>query len=276
MTEKPKALLPFLKWAGGKRWLSASLAPIVAQCRGTYFEPFLGSGAVFFHHQPRQAVLSDANAELIECYVAIRDEPSAVQQALKRLAGKDPETSYYDVRKSRPRSVAGRAARFLYLNRTCWNGLYRVNLKGEFNVPRGTKTQILLPDEDFFVFSAVLQSCRISACDFEESIDAAKDGDLIFADPPYTVAHNLNGFVKYNQQIFSWCDQKRLAAALIRASRRGVMVISTNADHPEVLALYRNHFSTDSVARSSVIAAASSNRRRTTELLILNSEARLS
>ena len=268
LSRNQKILLPFLKWAGGKRWLSEALASVVEPCRGTYFEPFLGSGAVYFHHLPARAILSDTNSELIECYEAIKFEPKAVQRELAKLAQKDPGDSYYDIRSSKPRSRAKRAARFLYLNRTCWNGLYRVNLKGEFNVPRGTKTQILLPSDNFTATSAALANAELLSADFEVMIDRAGAGDVIFADPPYTVAHNLNGFVKYNQQIFSWSDQIRLAEALGRAAMRGATVISTNADHPEVVALYEANFETRAVERASVIAAASENRRRTTELLI--------
>jgi DNA adenine methylase len=261
---------PFLKWAGGKRWLAERLAPAFAELLGTYLEPFLGSGAVFFRYTPKKAVLSDANAELIECYLRIKDDHAGVEGALRELAKKSPDDAYYDVRQSRPETPNERAARFLYLNRTCWNGLYRVNLRGEFNVPRGTKTDILLPTDDFSAVSAALQHAEIRSNDFSEIIESAKSGDLIFADPPYTVAHNTNGFIKYNQNIFSWSDQKRLAECLVQAAKRGAIVIATNADHPEVRDLYRDFEHCLSLSRASVIAASASNRRSTTELLVTN------
>jgi len=263
---------PFLKWAGGKRWLAERLAPAFAELTGTYREPFVGSGAVFFRYTPGRAVLSDANEELIECYQRIKVDPQGVERALAKLAEKSPDDSYYDVRSSRPSEPNERVARFLYLNRTCWNGLYRVNLKGEFNVPRGTKNQILLPNDDFGSVSAALSNADIYVADFADSIDDAKAGDLIFADPPYTVAHNTNGFIKYNQNIFSWDDQKRLAERLTSAANRGVTVIATNADHAEVRELYKQFPHAISLARASVIAAASSNRRSTTELFVTNSD----
>ena len=263
-------VLPFLKWAGGKRWLSASLAPVIAKCQGTYFEPFLGSAAVFFFSRPKNAVLSDVNEELIECYKSIRDCPKGVQAELDKLAELDPSLSYYDIRSSRPVLPCEKAARFLYLNRTCWNGLYRVNLKGEFNVPRGSKTQIIMPKDDFEQISKILKGTKIQLADFEKIIEKAGSGDIVFADPPYTVAHNSNGFIKYNQKIFSWDDQQRLAQSLISAAFRGAKIISTNADHPEILKLYKQHFDASPICRASIIAASSSNRRQTTELLISN------
>ncbi|MDK2746683.1 MAG: Dam family site-specific DNA-(adenine-N6)-methyltransferase [Brevundimonas sp.] len=269
-------IAPFLKWAGGKRWLSERLTPAFEALKGAYIEPFLGSGAVFFRHLPINAVLSDANPDLIECYLAVRDDPTGVSTELAALSKRPPDDSYYDVRASKPNSSAGRAARFLFLNRTCWNGLYRVNLKGEFNVPRGTKSQILLPSDNFVRVSEALQSATLNVADFEESIAAAVEGDLIFADPPYTVAHNLNGFIKYNQKIFSWEDQQRLARALTSASTRGVAVIATNADHPDVRTLYEGFEHLSSLDRASVIAAASQNRKRTTELFVSNAHAGLS
>lgn len=263
---------PFLKWAGGKRWLAERLAPAFSTLHGTYREPFLGSGAVFFRYTPAQAVLSDANADLIECYQQIKSDPDGVELALAALAHKVPDNDYYEIRRSRPDTANARVARFLYLNRTCWNGLYRVNLKGEFNVPRGTKNEIVLPTDNFGAISAALAGADVRVADFASSIDDAVEGDLIFADPPYTVAHNTNGFVKYNQTIFSWSDQKRLAERLTAAAGRGVMVIATNADHPEVKELYEAFPYSLSLSRSSVIAASATNRRSTTELLVTNSQ----
>lgn len=263
-------LLPFLKWAGGKRWLSERLRPIFDMPYGTYREPFLGSGAVFFRYGPSPAILSDANVELIECYTAIANEPELVQSELARLQNIHSDEFYYEIRSSKAEAGAASAARFLYLNRTCWNGLYRVNLKGEFNVPRGTKNAIVLPTDDFNAASKLLSAATLVATDFQDNIDAAGEGDLIFADPPYTVAHNRNGFVKYNQKIFSWDDQRRLASALTAASRRGVRVVVTNADHQDVAALYADFHTRLSLKRHSVIAGGAAHRKATSELFVAN------
>ena len=192
---------------------------------------FMGGGAIFFGLAPTKALLSDTNAELINVYEAIRDHPTKLRALLKRFGEKHSAEFYYDIRGRSPRLIITRAARTLYLNRTCWNGLYRVNKSGHFNVPIGTKTSVIEPNEDFFAHSAALKRARLRVCDFEETIDRAKAGDLIFADPPYTVKHNLNGFLKYNENIFSWDDQVRLRDSLLRAKRRGAAVVTTNADH---------------------------------------------
>lgn len=228
MTSKRDELVPFLKWAGGKRWLQDRLLEITTGLRfRTYYEPFLGSAAIYFALRPLNAVLSDLNSELIDCYQAIRHSPDEVWRTLCEHAHAHNEDYYYRVRESTPTEACARAARLIYLNRTCWNGLYRVNKKGVFNVPRGSKNSVILPSDNFANVSEQLKSSELMSADFEEVVDMAGDSDLIFADPPYTVKHNYNGFRKYNDHIFSWADQVRLAAALQRAVRRGVYVIHT-------------------------------------------------
>jgi DNA adenine methylase len=175
---------------------------------------------------------------------------------------------YYARRAAEPTTALGRAAQFIYLNRACWNGLYRVNQRGQFNVPIGTKDWIISSADDFAGISAALQGAELAAHDFEATIHAAGAEDLIFADPPYTVAHNFNGFVKYNETIFSWSDQERLAGALKQAASRGAKVIVTNADHPSVRDLYDGFADIQPLARASVIAGGVKGRQQTSELLI--------
>lgn len=261
-------MVPFLKWAGGKRWLfdNEFLAKIPPFRR--YFEPFLGGGAGFFAIQPEHAVLSDINAELIEVYEAVRDYPAELTAALAEKQTLHSLEFYYETRKVVPDDTVSRAARTLYLNRTCWNGLYRLNKKGEFNVPRGTKTTISLPSDDFVKAAQALKDIDLRCCDFDDTIRLAGDGDLIFADPPYTVKHNLNGFLKYNEKIFSWEDQVRLRDSLVSAAQRGASIILTNADHASVADLYRGVGDHQRRSRSSVISGKSSGRSVTTELLV--------
>jgi DNA adenine methylase len=133
---------PFLKWAGGKRWLVRQYSVLFPRTFGRYIEPFVGSGAVFFHLQPKSATLADKNAALIEAYETVRDDTSSVEALLQEYQTLHCSGFYYDVRRSAPATSIERTARFIYLNRVCWNGLYRVNLKGEFNVPLGTKRQV--------------------------------------------------------------------------------------------------------------------------------------
>ena len=263
-------ILPFLKWAGGKRWLADSYTHLFPEKFGCYYEVFLGSGAVFFSLSPKKSVLSDTNKELIECYCAIRDDWETVVGQLKIHQRKHTGQYYYQIRNSKPRTVSTRAARFIYLNRTCWNGLYRVNLEGKFNVPIGTKSNVFLDSDNFENLSQFLQDTELIASDFEAIIERAKSGDFIFADPPYTVRHNLNGFVKYNEKIFHWDDQVRLRDSLIRASDRGCLVFLTNANHASITELYEKHFDITTLERSSVIAAKSSDRGKYEELVIKN------
>lgn len=258
---------PFIKWAGGKRWLVADPTFQIPSYTGRYIEPFLGGGAMFFYAKPKHALLADLNPRLVEVYTVIRDDWRRVFVELKRLQRLHGRDFYYEER-SRVRLLPHtRAAQFLYLNRTCFNGLYRENLKGQFNVPIGTKDRVIFDDEDFDGISKALSVAEILASDFEETISKADDGDLIFADPPYTTAHNMNGFVKYNQNIFSWQDQIRLKDSILAAVDRGAKVILTNADHESIRDLYKSKGTYRAVDRASVMAGKSEFRTGTTEAL---------
>jgi DNA adenine methylase len=266
------SLEPVLKWAGGKRWFVAEHKHLFPTKFRTYREPFLGGGAVFFAMEPGRAVISDANPELIEFYHILRSRHKVLRDRLQIHQKKHSEVYYRRIRSSAPRLATDRGARFLYLNRSCWNGLYRVNQKGEFNVPMGSRTNFSFETDDFPRAARILRNADLKACDFEENVNEAQKGDFLFVDPPYTVKHNQNGFVKYNEKIFSWDDQIRLRDALVRASRRGVLILATNADHESVRELYEAYpkdFRMVSVKRSSSIAASSRNRGVTTELVVL-------
>lgn len=263
--------IPFLKWAGGKRWLVASRPDLFRFREERYIEPFLGSGAVFFHLRPSRAILSDLNGELISTYQSMRDRWADVNSWLRYHAARHEKDHYYAIRgDEKSRDVAKEAARLIYLNRTCWNGLYRVNRAGRFNVPIGTKTSVILETDDFQGISQVLDGVRLTCCDFEETIDQALEDDFLFVDPPYTVQHNLNGFIKYNEQLFSWDDQVRLRDALVRADRRGARILMTNADHESIRKLYEGVFYLESVSRNSVLAGRGGSRGTVTELLVRN------
>ncbi|MCC2673087.1 MAG: dpnM [Ramlibacter sp.] len=259
---------PFLKWAGGKRWLVSKLPALVAPTDGRYLEPFLGSGAIFFSARPRRAVLADVNSALIEAYRVVRDKPEELERLLRVHDAAHGELYYYEIRSLTPSTEVERAAQFIYLNRTCWNGLYRVNRKGEFNVPKGTKKRAVLETDDWAALSAALSGAQLLVRDFGETIALAGQGDVVFADPPYTVKHNLNGFIKYNQSLFSWDDQIRLRDSLLAAKQRGAKIWATNADHESVRALYRVGFHTKAITRASVLSGDPAYRGRFNELLI--------
>jgi len=267
---RPEAnTLPFLKWAGGKRWLTGLVAPLpVFEGTGTYYEPFLGSGAMYFHWQPATAVLSDTNAALVETYSAIKQDYARVTLHLGRHAALHDEEYYYSLRSKVCRNEFTRAAKFIYLNRTCWNGLYRVNRQGVFNVPKGSKDAVELDTDDFASVAKTLQRATIVRSDFEVQIEKAVAGDVVFADPPYTVRHQHNGFVKYNEELFNWDDQIRLRDSLLRAKKRGVLVLLTNADHESIRDLYSPEFQIDEIARFSAISSSASTRGNYAELLI--------
>jgi len=225
---------------------------------------------VFFHLTTQCAVLSDTNQELVNAYQCLKKHAKVIEKRLASLQHKHGETLYYRTRATRPTDAIEQAVRFLYLNRTCFNGIYRVNLKGEFNVPIGTKDRVAYPEGYLQEIATCLRRASILIADFEETIDKAAAGDFVFVDPPYTVMHNNNNFVKYNANLFSWTDQIRLASAVKRAARRGAALMISNADHRSVRELYRNFGVHHRVDRTSILAADMLHRRRTTELLITN------
>ncbi|PAU73293.1 DNA adenine methylase [Vreelandella alkaliphila] len=261
-------VLPFLKWAGGKRWLVKDHPDIFPKKFNTYIEPFLGSGSVFFHLKPEQALLSDTNQELITTYKAIRNRNRKVRSLLEEYHQKHSKEFYYYMRAQTPKTQEGIAARIIYLNRTCWNGLYRVNLSGQFNVPIGTKKNVILESDNFSATAKLLRRSEVIHSDFEAIIDRAKENDFVFVDPPYTVKHNLNGFVKYNEQLFSWEDQVRLKKSIDRATSRGAKVLITNADHDSIIDLYKNYKNSSTFIRANVLSGKSEFRGKYSELAI--------
>jgi len=235
------ALKPFLRWAGGKRWLTPYLAPMISQIlTGRYIEPFLGSGSMFFAVRPASATLGDLNAELIEVYGQVAAHARLIERMLERIPVN--ERRYYQVRANRPGSPTERAVRFIYLNRTCFGGLHRTNRKGEFNVPYGggTRTPELVYRDRLLVKSAAALNAadvKLVSGDFANLVHSARAGDVVFCDPTYRAA-GRGQFDRYGPIVFSWDDQKRLAAAGMAAYSRGVAVVVMNADVPEVAALY--------------------------------------
>ncbi|HEV2263555.1 MAG TPA: Dam family site-specific DNA-(adenine-N6)-methyltransferase [Stellaceae bacterium] len=269
MSSDPEnAVDPFLKWAGGKRWFIRRHEHLFPKVFNRYIEPFLGGAAVFFSLRPAKPILSDTNASLIGTYQAIRDNWALVWRYLLSHQALHSKEYYYVCRAKKYRSTSAKAAQFIYLNRACWNGLYRVNLRGDFNVPIGTKDTIVFDNDNFETLSDALRSAKLLCCDFERTIDLAKRGDFVFVDPPYTINHNANGFLKYNEKIFSWHDQKRLRSALERARDRGAKILVTNADHRSVRELYAGFGNMVTVPRFSVLSGDASFRKLSTELIV--------
>lgn len=258
---------PFLRWAGSKQALLTQLLPHVPETFGRYYEPFLGSGALFFALKPDRATLSDVSAELIGVWRAVRD---AHQQVTEYLSPLRPDKDlYYEIRASRSADPLVRASEFMYLNKTCWNGLYRVNAKGEFNVPYGApRTDFISDPTNLAACSELLRRSEVSIrqTDFEASLRTVRSGDFVFLDPPYVTKHNHNGFRDYNENLFSWSDQERLATTAKRLIDKGARVLVTNADHPDIAALYPD-FGRSTLVRSSTLASNSAKRGNVTEAL---------
>jgi DNA adenine methylase len=266
-------ITPFLKWPGGKRWFVHKHADVIPKHYKRYVEPFLGGGSVFFHLQPKKAILGDVNPDVVNAYRELKYSWEQLQASLeyRQRAHNSDQDYFYKLRSRVPKNDVQRASRMIYLNRTCFNGIYRVNLQGQFNVPRGSKDEVFLESDNFEATSNLLRNADIRLSDFEPLINAARAGDLIFADPPYTVRHNLNGFVKYNEVLFRWQDQERLSFALRRARDRGVKIVLTNANHESIRALYDGFgFELRSVSRFSQISASAKSRRQFEELIILS------
>jgi len=264
-----KPIVPFLKWAGGKRWFVNNHSDLLQNVKyKRYIEPFLGSGAVFFHLKPKQSILSDLNPDLINVYKVLKSDWKRVTKKLMKHQEYHSKEYYYKIRSCKFDSNIEEAAKFIYLNRTCWNGLYRVNKNGCFNVPQGTKTTVVLDTDDFSAVSDLLQRSTLMSGDFEGIVDKAGDGDLVFIDPPYTVCHNNNGFIKYNEKIFSWEDQLRLRDSLLRAKARGAKVVVLNAAHNSVIDLYKNFGAKQILQRKSVLSGLPKYRKTVDEFLV--------
>jgi DNA adenine methylase len=261
---------PFLKWPGGKRWAASKIAALVnTHLTGKYYEPFLGGAAVFFHVRPAEAILGDINADLVNVYRVVRDRPHAVKAALRQLSVS--KRRYNVLRSSKPRSQLERAVRFLYLNRTCFGGIYRLNKSGRFNVPYGggQRTPKLLWNTNLLENAATaLDSAELFTEDFGIPLKKAGKGDVVYCDPAYTVAHNNNAFVRYNENNFSWDDQIRLAKLAQSAASRGAVVIVSNAHHKSVRSLYPTASRTV-LHRTSVVNPNAENRRDVTEYLFV-------
>ena len=237
---------PFLRWAGGKRQLRKTLLTFLPTDirQRTYREPFLGGGSLFFAIRPRSAVLSDANEHLIRCYEFVRDQPALVARYLQWHSSKDSETYYYRVRDKYNASSfsAAQAARFIYLNKTCFNGIFRVNTEGRFNVPYGHKNSPAIPDEnELNNIATVLIKASLQAATFERALAGASGGDFIYLDPPYPPLNGTAYFTHYTCGRFSEQDQAKLATQVHELNRRGCLLMISNADTPLIRRLYRNY-----------------------------------
>jgi len=272
------AVQPFLRWTGSKRWFTKDhIEKYLPKEFNNYHEPFLGGGAVFFHIKSlptsidRRFYLSDSNDELINAYKQIQASPVKV---IKELSGMiNTQEEYYRIRQKKCRSLITRAARFIYLNRTSFNGIYRVNPKGEYNVPYGYRPHVdFVTKDQLFAVNRDLQNIVFSTRDFKAVIKNVKKGDLVFLDPPYTVAHENNGFIEYNQNLFSWDDQKKLRDLAEAINAKGAYFILTNASHPSITELYQGVGKIERISRSCKVGGRLKTRGVYNEVVIYNTQ----
>lgn len=259
----------FVKWVGGKQGVIAELVARIPENYSRYLEPMAGSGVLFLAVGPKRAVLADQNAELMGCYQVVRDDLDALLAALARH--ENTSAHYHQVRAQLPErlSAVEQAARFIFLNKTCFNGMYRVNRDGRFNVPFGRIGHANIRDEVALRrVSAKLQGCELRCGDLLETCADAKAGDFIYFDPPY-LAHERARTIRYNRQVFGEQEHRRLASLVRALDERGCLVMVSNSDHPLVRKLYRG-FYIESLAVRRRVNANAAQRAGWTELLIRN------
>ena len=271
---------PFVKWAGGKRQLITSLEGHLPKKFGTYFEPFLGGGALLFHllnQSPNlKCNISDLNSDLILAYITIRDKVEQLVESLERHSGKysaDKIEYYYSVRESAPKNQIEKVSRLLFLNKTCFNGLYRVNSKGQFNVPLGRYTNpSIVNKENLISVSKILQSKNIAIrCqDFEAILDEVKKDDYVYFDPPYQPVSKTANFTSYTKCEFTYDDLKRLANVCQKLDKKDCKVLLSNSNTKEVKKLFSSKWKVVEVSANRAINSNSKKRTGHTELLIKN------
>ena len=237
------SIKPFLRWAGGKSRFAhevISRLPALGQ-NCTYYEPFMGAAAVFLAYMPAKAVLSDLNPNLTAAFNCVRDDAKAVAAKLRALCSSDSESAYYRVRSvfNEGGDDIIQAARFIYLNQTCFNGIFRVNQQGKFNVPYGFKSNPKIPSKDELqVVSERLKTARILMSDYKHAVVNASKGDVIYLDPPYPPLNGTSYFTHYTKERFAEQDQTDVASLANNLKRKGCHVIVTNADTPLIRELY--------------------------------------
>ncbi len=260
---------PFLKWAGGKRQLLASLLPFAPRDAGSYFEPFVGGGALFFALRPKRAVLADVNERLIRTYRGVKNDVDDVIRQLKDF--KHTPEFFYRVREKDidAGTDADVAAWFIYLNKTGFNGLYRVNRDNRFNVPFGRYANPTICDErNLRACSAALAEAELVVEDFAKVVATAKRGDFVYFDPPYVPLSTTSSFTSYTSQGFGDAEQERLRDTARKLKRRGVSVLLSNSSAPTVRKLYAEGFDIAEVAATRLVNSKASARGAIVELLI--------
>lgn len=268
---------PFLKWVGGKGRLLGQLLPMLPAGvdRMRHVEPFTGGGAMFFARGPERALLCDLNASLVDTYLAVRDDVDGVISELETLSLAHAAGSYYRVRDRyntarRELSRNERAAMFVYLNKTCFNGLHRVNRRGEFNVPEGRyKNPRILDEQALRIASSALRRADVRHTSFEGLLSLAKPGDFVYLDPPYEPVSTTASFVAYGADGFTQADQTRLRDVVNELDRRGCKIMLSNSDVPFIRGLYAK-YRIDTIAAPRAINCDADKRGLVSEVVVRN------
>jgi DNA adenine methylase len=265
-----------VKWAGGKSQLLGQFNSLLPEKINFYIEPFLGSGAVFFqikrNFNPKKIILSDINEELINAYLVVRDKPEDLIKALKIHKEKHDKDYYYNVRALDLDKLTPieRAARFIYLNKTCFNGLYRVNSKGKFNVPIGSyKNPGILKEDIIKEANKLLQGVTLEVLSFEKVLGFASKDSFIYLDPPYYPLNMTSKFTSYTKEVFLEDEQRKLAEVFKKLDRMGCKVMLSNSDHPFIRDLYKG-FRQEIVTAKRMINCDATKRGPINEHVVLN------
>lgn len=261
---------PFLKWAGGKGQLLGQLLPLIPSSYNRYVEPFLGGAALFFALAPHSALLSDINAELITTYQIVRDHPNELATRLAEHRACHSKEYYYRIRAEHPSNPLEVAARLIYLNKTCFNGLYRVNRSGQFNVPMGSYVNPRIFDRaNLLAASRALASATICTADFRDAMNQAQAGDFVYLDPPYVPLSATASFTSYTRHDFGERDQHALADIYRELDRRGCYVMLNNSAMPLIKQLYHGYEQL-SLSAARVINSKGDRRGAVEELVVVN------
>lgn len=273
-TKPAPAASPIIKWVGGKTKLLPELLARMPADYNRYYEPFCGGAALFFRVAPARAVLADSNADLIDLYTAVAHDVGAVIRGLEQHRDAHDERHYYDTRvRWNDRAIApstpDRAAAFIYLNKTCFNGLWRVNRAGAFNVPIGRYTDppICVP-EALHAANAALRRATLRCCDYRTAVADARRGDFIYFDPPYDPVTTTANFTSYTAGAFGPDDQRALAETARELVARGCRVMLSNSDTPFVRSLYKG-FQIDRVKCARAINSNAARRGEVDEVIVV-------
>jgi len=275
LKNKMKKIPTFVKWAGGKKQLLEQFETLFPKKIKRYLEPFVGGGAVLFYilknYKPQEIFIFDINEELMNTYEVIRDDVENLILELKKLKDKHNKETFYKIREEDPKLISklSAASRFIYLNKTCFNGLYRVNSKGGFNVPLGKyKNPLICPEKDLKEISQLLKNVKIIKGDFEECLKYAKKNDFIYFDPPYYPLKK-SSFTTYTKEKFLDEEQEKLKKVFEKLDKRGCNVMLSNSDTEFIKRLYKK-FKISVVKATRMINCDGANRGKINEVVVTN------